>query len=100
MLIIKGVKLYPAAVQNLVHELRPGLTGHFRIVLPAPGPKVEPPLHIEVEVEDPTDDATLADFTSRMHNRFSVTPRVTAVGKGTLPRATHKAKLIHIEPPG
>jgi phenylacetate-CoA ligase len=97
MLIVKGVKLYPAAVQGLVHELRPQLTGFFRIVLNAPGPRVEPPLRMEVEVEAGGGDRAVAELASTMHSRYSVTPSITAVPSGSLPRTAHKAKLISIE---
>jgi phenylacetate-CoA ligase len=100
MLIIKGVKLYPAAVQNLIHELRPRLTGQFRIVLPQPGPRVEPPLRLEVEVQEGVGEGIGAELAARMHSRFSVTPTVRTIAEGTLPRTTHKAKLIHIEAAG
>jgi phenylacetate-CoA ligase len=93
MLIIKGVKLYPAAVQNLIYEMRPHLTGHFRIVLPERGPRVEPPLRMQVEVEAGATDAAAA-LVSAMHSRFAVTPVVEPLAPGTLPRAT----LIHIGP--
>ena len=98
MLIIKGVKLYPAAVQNLVFEMRPQLTGHFRIVLEAPGPKVQPPLRMRVEVagESGTQDS-VAELAQRMHSRFSVTPDIEAVPAGSLPRTAHKVKLIEID---
>jgi phenylacetate-CoA ligase len=99
MLIIKGVKLYPAAVQNLIHEFAPRLTGHFRIVLPEPGPRVEPPLRLEVEVAGQDDVAVVDEMVKRMHERFSVTPLVKALTPGSLPRTAHKAKLIHIEQP-
>ena len=36
LLIVKGVKLYPAAVKNVVQELVPLASGAFRIVLDAP----------------------------------------------------------------
>jgi phenylacetate-CoA ligase len=96
MLIIKGVKLYPAAVQNLVFEMRPQLTGHFRLVLPEPGPKVEPPLKMKVEIARGSGEESLAELRRRMHNRFAVTPEVEGVPEGSLPRATHKAKLIEV----
>jgi phenylacetate-CoA ligase len=96
MLIIKGVKLYPAAVQNLVFELRPQLTGHFRIVLDAPGPKVQPPLRMKVEIAGDGDAAGIGELRARMHSRFSVTPEIEAIPAGSLPRTTHKVKLIEI----
>jgi phenylacetate-CoA ligase len=97
MLIVKGVKLYPTAVQGLVHEMRPRLTGFFRIVLPAPGPRVEPPLRMEVEVEPGTGSDALAELADRMHARYSVTPSISAVPSGTLPRSAHKSKLIYVQ---
>jgi phenylacetate-CoA ligase len=96
LLIVKGVKLYPAAVQNLLFEMRPAVTGHFRIVLPEPGPKVAPPLRIKVEVaQQPAQDA-VAEFVRRMHERFSVTPEVEAIDAGSLPRTAHKVQLIDV----
>jgi phenylacetate-CoA ligase len=100
MLIIKGVKLYPAAVQGLVHEMRPQLTGFFRIVLSGPGPRVVPPLRMEVEVEGGSAEDALAKLAGAMHSRYSVTPTITAVPSGSLPRTAHKAKLIYIEGEG
>lgn len=98
MLIIKGVKLYPAAVQSLIGELRPRLTGFFRIVLSAPGPRVAPPLRMEVEVADgAAGEEIVGELTRRMHARYSVTPAITPVPAGSLKRTTHKAKLIHVE---
>jgi phenylacetate-CoA ligase len=97
LLIIKGVKLYPGAVQDLVHEFRPQLTGVFTIVLDRPGPKVEPPLRMRVEVEDGVDPIVLDELRRRMHGRYSVTPQIEAVRAGSLPRTSHKAKLIKIE---
>ncbi|HEY4095502.1 MAG TPA: hypothetical protein VGM33_08335 [Baekduia sp.] len=97
MLIIKGVKLYPAAIQNLMFELRPQLTGHFRIVLGTPGPKVEPPLRMRVEVSDGAADGAVEELVRRMHTRFSVTPQVEAIPEGSLPRTAHKVKLIEVE---
>lgn len=95
LLIVKGVKLYPAAVQNLVHEMAPRLTGHFRIVLDAPPPRVNPPLRLVVESAEP--EGTVADDLARqMHERFSVTPVVELVPPGSLPRSTHKQKLIEV----
>jgi phenylacetate-CoA ligase len=97
MLIVKGVKLYPAAVQSLIHEMRPRLTGFFRIVLAAPGPRVVPPLRMEVEVADDGDGEAVLELARRMHSRYSVTPSITAVAHGSLPRTAHKAKLIYVE---
>jgi phenylacetate-CoA ligase len=98
MLIIKGVKLYPAAVRNLLSEFVPELSGHFRIVLPEPGPKVRPPLKLRVETGTSTDPLIGEELIKRMHNRFGVTPELELVPGETLERDSHKQQLIIIEP--
>ena len=99
LLIIKGVKLYPVAVQNLLFEIGAPFTGHFRIMLTARGPTVEPPLHISVELEPDAGPDAIEDFVARMHNRFSVTPEVEILAPGSLPRTSHKARLIEVAEP-
>ena len=49
MLTVKGVNVYPQAIANVIARLQPRVTGVFRIVLDAPGPRVEPPLRIRLE---------------------------------------------------
>ena len=95
LLIIKGVKLYPAAVQNLVNEFAPRLTGQFRIVLNGPPPRVEPPLRLVVEVADAGEGVT-EELARRMHDRFAVRPVIETVAPGSLARSTHKQKLIEV----
>jgi phenylacetate-CoA ligase len=97
LLIVKGVKVYPATIQNLVFEFRPRLTGHFRIVLDQRGPKVAPPLRMRVEVED-GGEAAIAELTEAMHSRLAITPEIEIVAAGSLPRESHKTQLIAIEP--
>jgi phenylacetate-CoA ligase len=97
LLIIKGVKLYPAAVQDLVHEFHPRLTGAFQIVLSKPGPKVEPPLRIRVEVGDGVDNGVVDELRRLMHSRCAVTPVIEPLPAGSLPRSTHKSRFIAVE---
>ena len=66
LLIVKGVKIYPAAVKNVVQELRPLTTGIFRIVLDAPRPRVEPPLRSRVERAEDVDDAGAATLAAQL----------------------------------
>ena len=49
MLIVKGVNVYPQAIQNAIVAFAPRVTGHFRIRLPEPGPLVRPPLRLAIE---------------------------------------------------
>lgn len=100
LLIVKGVKLYPAAVSNLVNGFVPETTGEMRIVLDAPPPKVTPPLRLEIEAAEGLDEDGQQDLAQRlsraMHDRLTVTPRVTVVPAGSLPRSTHKKQLIEV----
>jgi len=100
MLIVKGVKLYPAAVRDLVAELAPQTTGEFRIVLAEAPPRVTPPLRLRVErgersrAED--DEALVRALSERMHARLSVRPSVEVLPPGALPRTTHKSTMIEV----
>jgi phenylacetate-CoA ligase len=106
MLIVKGVKIYPAAIRNLLNEYVPRLTGHFRIQLDEPGPKVKPPLKMRVEVaeqggsREPEGADVLAEIIRVMHGRFGITPVIEAIPAGSLPREAHKEKLIEIRSSG
>jgi phenylacetate-CoA ligase len=100
MLIVKGVKLYPAAVRDLVAELAPRTTGQFRIVLAGAPPRVTPPLRLRVERGEGSaeeDDAALVNALSeRMHARLSVRPKVEVLPAGSLPRTAHKSTMIEM----
>lgn len=49
VLNIKGVKLYPAGLKEVIEKFIPQITGEFRIILNEKPPKVTPPLHVKVE---------------------------------------------------
>lgn len=62
MFIVRGVNVYPSAIQDVVGEFRPRVTGRIRAVLPGGGVDVAPPVPIEVEIPaGATADAELAD---------------------------------------
>lgn len=98
LLIVKGVKVYPSAIRDLVAQLAPLAGGELRIVLDAPGPRVAPPLALIVERGPGVDEAggrrLAGQVERRMHERMAVRPRVTVVPAGTLPRTAHKTTLI------
>ncbi|GIU93461.1 MAG: phenylacetate--CoA ligase [Acidimicrobiia bacterium] len=100
LLIVKGTKLYPAAIKNLINSFVPRLTGEFRIVLDGPPPRVKPPLRLRVEAAPGAGPEVVeqlaAEVAETMHRRFAVRPQVEMVAAGTLPRSTHKQKLIEI----
>lgn len=100
LLIIKGVKVYPAAVNDLVNGFVPDTTGEMRIRLDGPPPKVTPPLRLRIEHREGMDAADRDDLAARiaraMHDRLTVRPEIELVPPGTLPRSSHKKALIEI----
>lgn len=103
LLIIKGVKLYPAAVKDVVSAFAPDTTGELRIVLDGPPPRVTPPLRLKVEYGEGVREGDLQGLRQRLiralHDRLTVRPEVELVAPGTLPRSTHKTQLIEISAP-
>jgi phenylacetate-CoA ligase len=98
LLIVKGVKLYPAAVRDLVAEFLPRASGELRLLVSGEPPRVEPPLRLRLErgeEADPAADERLAaDVAARMHERLAVRPEVEVVDPRSLERTAHKARLI------
>ena len=98
MLIIKGVNLYPAALKNAVMGFVPRVTGEARILLDAPGPRVTPPLKIQVEYGEGITSQDLPglnkEMREKMHSLLRVTPEIEFVPPNTFERTTHKSKMI------
>jgi phenylacetate-CoA ligase len=98
LLIVKGVKVYPAAVKNLIAELIPLASGTFRIVLGEPGPRVVPPLRLTVERGEGVDESGGVQLAKQiellMHQRLSVRPEIEIVPCNTFERVAHKERLI------
>ncbi len=101
MLIIKGVNVYPAAIQNELFTFRPEVTGAFRIVLREPGPAVASPVQLTVEHGENFHTSSLVDLAARLNAHFRKTLRITAiinwVPANHFPRDSHKTKLVEIE---
>lgn len=98
LLIVKGVKVYPAAVKNVVNAFVPATTGEMRIVLDGPPPRVVPPLRVKIEHGPDLGEDERADLRARiehvMHERLTIRPDVRLVPPGSLPRTSHKQQLI------
>ena len=103
LLIVKGVKLYPAAARDLVAGFMPRVTGVLRLVVTGAPPRVEPPLRLRVErgADERADgDPSLArEIADAMHTALSVRPEVEIVDPGTIERTALKAKLIEVVAP-
>ncbi|MDR0529030.1 MAG: hypothetical protein LBG69_05425 [Zoogloeaceae bacterium] len=102
MLMVKGVKVYPAALQKVVHQFQPRLSGELRIRLDAPPPKVNPPLCLAVEAGADVPEAAWPELAQSLSRRvrelLSLRPAVTVLPFGSLPRTGAKTKLIEVHP--
>ena len=96
MLIVRGVNVYPSAVEEIVSALAPRTTGRLEIVLDRPGPAVEPPLRIRVEVTGAAGDAAglARELEERIRSALVVQAAVELVPDGTLPRFEYKRQLV------
>jgi phenylacetate-CoA ligase len=87
MLIIRGVNVYPSAIEAIVRE-HPDL-GEFRMLLSRTG--TLDALTLEVETAADHDAAQLA---RTLYQRLNLRVEVTAVPPGTLPRWEQKARRL------
>ncbi|MBL4756099.1 MAG: AMP-binding protein [Rhizobiales bacterium] len=102
MLIVKGVNVYPAAIQNELFKFLPDITGAFRIILEAPGPKIPSPVNLTVEHGDKMGADDLANLANRINDHLRQHLRIGVainwIAPNQLPRSTHKTNLIEIKP--
>lgn len=98
MLIVKGVNVFPSAVQDVVSTLRPKVTGGIEIQLKTPGPRVEGSLEIRVEAGETVASSEYnglgKEVTELMKKRLYFTPEIVMVSPGSLPKYELKAKLV------
>lgn len=100
MLKVKGVIVYPAAIDAVVAGFMPRVTGEFRILLDEPPPRVVPPLKLRIERGEATPPSALpaleAELTRAMKERLKFTPVIDWVEPYALPRSQHKTRFIEI----
>jgi len=100
MLAVKGVKVYPAAIQDVVRQFQPHVSGELRIRLDAPPPKVEPPVRLVIEAGEATAEANWEGLGRAIEQRIreilTFRPSVAIVPFASLPRSGAKARLIEI----
>lgn len=98
MLLVRGINVFPSAVRDVVGSFSPETTGHIRIILEKPGPLVQPPLPVEVEISAavPADrrDEVARRVAERIKSRLNFTPEVRVVEEGSLPRTSLKTQYI------
>ena len=98
MLKVKGVMIYPPAVEGVINRFVPRVTGELRIVLDEPPPRVVPPLKLKVEYGEGVKEDELAslekEIQDEMHSAIKIRPRITWIPPQTLERFLKKKKLI------
>ncbi|MBU2489855.1 MAG: phenylacetate--CoA ligase family protein [Proteobacteria bacterium] len=98
MLKVKGVPVYPAAIEGVIHSMPDKLTGSFRIVLDEPPPRVVPPLKLRVEFAEGVREEDLPalekELASRMHALLKIRPAITWLAPNSLERAVKKTQIL------
>ena len=96
MLIVLGVNVFPSAVKDVIMSFRPRTTGEMVILLDKPGPKVDPPVRIQVEYAQGVKDlqGLKKEIEQALREKLVFRSDVELVPEGTLPRYEMKAKLI------
>jgi phenylacetate-CoA ligase len=100
MLIVRGVNLYPSAVQAVVNQFPDVFEGPMQIVLKDKGPRVAPPLHVRVETRPGATDleSARAAFERACREQLNVRVEAACVPAGSMARTEGKARLIVVEP--
>ncbi|MFP4531883.1 MAG: phenylacetate--CoA ligase family protein [Desulfobacterales bacterium] len=98
MLKVKGVPVYPAAIEGVIHSFPKELTGAFRIVLDDPPPRVVPPMQLKVEYAQGVREEDLPGLekklSDKMHQLLKIRPAVTWLPPNTLARSQQKTQYL------
>ena len=98
MLKVKGVMVYPPAIEGVINSFAPRVTGEFRIVLDEPLPRVVPPLKLRVEYGEGVQEIELAglekELAEAMHARVKIRPEIIWTAPNTLERFLKKKKIF------
>jgi phenylacetate-CoA ligase len=89
MFVVRGVNVFPSAVEVVLAETVSGLRG-FALVLDREPP--EPPIALAVEAEEAIDADNVA---KTIRERLQVQVRVQELARGTLELSQHKTKRLY-----
>jgi phenylacetate-CoA ligase len=87
MFIVKGVNIFPLAIQTVLMKLAPRVTGEFRVVIDRPPPIDYPvPLTVEVarDLPAPRHEELSRDVVERLQKELNFTAAITLVESGTI----------------
>lgn len=96
MLIVRGVNLFPSAVQNIVNEFGDEVSGVIAIRPRQRGTRQKPPLPLLVETAPGYngDTALAGRIERRIREALVATVKVELVSAGALPRSDYKSALV------
>ena len=96
MFNVRGVNVFPTAVQRVVAEAGDIASGQFRIVLAGPGPYDRIVLRVEAAQGMPPErwPGAATDLERRMRAAIGATAEVTMLPFETLPRTEGKTRLV------
>jgi len=101
MLLVKGVNVFPSAIQDTLLKMPNELTGNMRIVKFSDSPVIEPPLNLKVELRGSPSEEVAQDVAERLEAEIQRVLRfkakVTTFAEGELVMeygATGKVKLV------
>ncbi len=89
MVVVRGVNIYPAVVENLLRRHK--AVDEFRVAITRVRERAE--IHIEIECRDGADaKETMYSVRAAFESTLGLRPEVTVVPRGTLPRFELKAQ--------
>ncbi|OFV84839.1 MAG: phenylacetate--CoA ligase, partial [Acidobacteria bacterium RBG_16_64_8] len=98
MLKVKGVSVYPTAIQGVITGFVPRVTGFFRIVLTERPPLVNPPLKLKIERGEDVGETDLPalekQIVAELRAICEVSPAITWLPPQALGREAGKTQLI------
>lgn len=101
LLNVRGVKVYPAAIKEVVESFGAAISGHLEIVLDRPPPQVMLPVRITVEAGEKVAEhdwpALAKQIEERIHQKLMIRALVTLTAPGSIKRSNLKSRLVRIE---
>jgi phenylacetate-CoA ligase len=95
MFIVRGVNVYPSAIQDVVGRFRPRVTGRLRVVRVGDAVSIDPPVPVEAELPaGGTQDTALAEsIASAIRSTLLFRADVRLVRHGEFGDAAYKTRL-------
>jgi len=92
MVVIRGVNVYPAAIENLVRSFP--TIDEFQVRVETTAEMTE--LHLQIEVAAVIAIGVVDNLTRLIHDKLSLRPQISVVPRGSLPRYELKARRFQI----